>query len=66
MTAPGLTARRAAEARVQELEAALWAIWRMTDPGDLRTREAREAWEQMTPARRIAREALGLDLGGEG
>jgi len=53
-------------ARVAELEAALHAIMRVTDPGDLRSREAREAWEAVTPARRIAREVLGLEIGGHG
>ena len=47
-----------------ELEAALHAIMRVTDPGDVRTQGARMAWEQATPARRIAREALRLPLGG--
>ena len=43
---------------------ALEKIMRKTDPGDLRSVEAREAWERMLPARRIAREALGLPIGG--
>lgn len=60
------TARwRAAEARVAELEAALFAIMRVTDPGDVRTLAGRVAWETLTPARKIAREALGLPLGGQ-
>lgn len=50
--------------RIAELEAALYAIMRVTDPGDLRSVEAREAWESVTPARKIAREALGLPLTG--
>jgi hypothetical protein len=50
--------------RIANLEAALYAIMRVTDPGDLRSVEAREAWERMVPARRIAREALGLPIGG--
>lgn len=58
-----LTAARARN-RAAELEAALHAIMRVTDPGDLRSREAREAWEAVTPARRIAREVLGLEIGG--
>jgi hypothetical protein len=37
---------------------------RVTDPGDVRVRSALLAWEGITPARRIAREALGLPLGG--
>jgi hypothetical protein len=45
---------------------ALEKIMRVTDPGDLRSVEARQAWEVATPARRIAREALGLPLGGSG
>lgn len=40
--------------------AALEQIMRVTDPGDLRSEEALAAWEDVTPARRIAREALGL------
>jgi hypothetical protein len=55
---------RAAEARVAELEAAFWAVMRVTDPGDLRSRAAREAWESVTPARKIARESLHLPIGG--
>lgn len=42
--------------------AALEHIMRATDPGDLRSEEALTAWEDVTPARRIAREALGLPL----
>lgn len=53
-----------AEARVIELETALHAIMRVTDPGDVRSRAAREAWESVTPARKIAREALGEPIGG--
>jgi hypothetical protein len=55
---------REAEARVMQLEAALWAIMRVTDGGDLRAEASRRAWEAITPARRIAREALGLPLMG--
>lgn len=58
-----LTAAQARR-RVIELETALHAIMRVTDPGDLRTAFAREAAEMVLPARRIAREALGLPLGG--
>lgn len=50
--------------RIAELEAALYAIMRVTDPGDVRIRSGLLAWEQITPARKIAREALGLPLGG--
>jgi hypothetical protein len=53
---------RAAEARVAELEAALYAIMRVTDPGDLRSPASRVDWETVHPARRIAREALGIPL----
>jgi hypothetical protein len=55
---------RATAKRVNELEAALQAIMRVTDPGDVRTRLGLQAWENINPARRIAREALGLPLGG--
>lgn len=55
---------RAAEARAMELEAAMHAIMRVTDPGDVRIRLGLLAWENITPARKIAREALGLPLGG--
>lgn len=50
--------------RAAELEAALREIMRVTDPGDIRVRSGLLAWEHITPARRIAREALGLPLGG--
>lgn len=53
-----------AEARVLELEAAMHAIMRVTDPGDIRVRLGLLAWEHLTPARKIARESLGLKLGG--
>jgi hypothetical protein len=52
------------KARVAELEAALHAIMRVTDPGDVRVRLGLQAWENITPARKIAREALGIPLGG--
>jgi hypothetical protein len=55
---------RATAKRVNELEAALHAIMRVTDPGDVRIRLGLLAWENITPARKIAREALGLPLGG--
>lgn len=51
--------------RVLQLEAALYAILRVTDPGDVRSRAGREEWERVTPARKIAREALGEPIGGE-
>jgi hypothetical protein len=60
----GVPRWRAAEARVAELEAALYAILRVTDGGDHRTEVGREAWESVTPARKIAREVLGLPLMG--
>lgn len=50
--------------RVIELEAALHAILRVTDPGDVRIRLGLQAWENINPARKIAREALGIKLGG--
>ncbi len=62
MTSRTATEKRALQSRVLELEAALYAIMRVTDPGDLRTREARQAWEDITPARKIAREALKIGL----
>lgn len=58
--------RQKALDRIAELEAALYAIMRVTDPGDLRSVEARQAWETANPPRRIAREALGLPIGGTG
>lgn len=51
--------------RVAELEAALFAIMRVTDPGDIRSRTGRIHQELAVPARKIAREALGLPLGGQ-
>ena len=50
--------------RVIELETALHAIMRVTDPGDVRVRSGLQAWENINPARRIASEALGIALGG--
>ena len=50
--------------RVIELETALHAIMRVTDPGDVRIRLGLQAWEHINPARKIAREALGIPLGG--
>lgn len=43
---------------------ALTEIMRVTDPGDVRSQAGREAWELVNPARRLAREALGLPIGG--
>lgn len=56
--------RQKALDRIAELEAALYAIMRVTDPGDVRTQVGRERWEASAPARRIARETLGLPLMG--
>lgn len=51
--------------RVAELEQALREVMRVTDPGDIRVRGTLAYWEsRIHPARRIAREALGLPLGG--
>jgi hypothetical protein len=64
--AAGMRSPGVHQARIVHLESALWAIMRVTDGGDLRTEASRRVWELITPARRIAREALGLPLmGGE-
>jgi hypothetical protein len=51
---------------VGPLVAALREIMRVTDPGDVRSTSGRQVVEQMYPARRIAREALGLPFDGPG
>ena len=56
--------KSAAQWRVIELETALREIMRVTDPGDIRVRLGLQSWENITPARKIAREALGIPLGG--
>jgi hypothetical protein len=53
-----------AETERDQYREALDKIMRVTDPGDVRSRVGREAWELSTPGRRIAREALGLPIGG--